>query len=398
MQKIGMGLIGPGFVAEHHIDAVRRLGDVDVIAIAGSSQESADRKARAFKVDRAYGDFRALIADADISVIHNTTPNYLHLPVTMAALESGKHVISDKPLAMNSEEARRLRDAAVAAGVAHVVTFNYRGNPLVQQARAMVACGMTEGLSFVHGHYLQDWLADPKVYSWRSDPAKGGVSSALGDIGSHWCDLAEHVSGLRIDSVLADLTTVIPLRYSSGSSGEAFSSNKADEAIPVHVHAEDLASVLLRFENGAKGCFSVGQVLPGHKNDVVLEVNGRALSLKWRQERQNELWIGRQAQPNGMMAKDPSLVLPEALPYVHLPGGHQEAWADAFCNVIRDAYDWIRAGARPESKTPLLPTFEDGYRSACLVDAMLQSHAAGGVWQKVNCVPASAHHPAATAG
>ena len=277
-----MGLIGPGFVAAHHIDAVRRLGDVDVVAIAGSSQESAERKAREYKVERAYGDFHALISDPDVQVLHNTTPNYLHLPVIMAALAAGKHVISDKPLAMNPEEGRKLRDAAVAAGVAHVVTFNYRGNPLVQQARSMVASGETQGVTFVHGHYLQDWMTDPNVYSWRSDPAKGGVSSALGDIGSHWCDLAEHVSGLKITSVLADLTTVIPTRYSSGSSAEAFSSSSALERTAVSVQSEDLASVLLRFENGAKGCFSLGQVLPGHKNDLELEVNGRACSLKWR--------------------------------------------------------------------------------------------------------------------
>ena len=194
MKKIGMGLVGPGFVAGHHIDAVRRLGDVDVVAIAGSSQQSAEKKAREYKVDRAYGDYKALIADPDIQVIHNTTPNHLHLPVTLAALQAGKHVISDKPLALNAEEGRKLRDAAVAAKVAHVVTFNYRGNPLVQQARGMVARGETGPLSFVHGYYLQDWMSDPNVYSWRSDPAKGGVTSALGDIGSHWCDLAEHVS------------------------------------------------------------------------------------------------------------------------------------------------------------------------------------------------------------
>jgi predicted dehydrogenase len=389
MNKIGMGLIGPGFVAAHHIDAVRRLGDVDVVAIAGSSQESAERKAREYKVDRAYGDFHALIADPDVQVIHNTTPNYLHLPVTMAALEAGKHVISDKPLAMNSEEGRKLRDAAIAAKVAHVVTFNYRGNPLVQQARGMIARGETQGLSFVHGHYLQDWMADPNVYSWRSDPAKGGVSSALGDIGSHWCDLAEHVSGLKIDTVLADLTTVIPVRYSSGASAEAFSTKSAGERQPIPVQSEDLASVLLRFENGTKGSFSVGQVLPGHKNDLQLELNGRACSLKWKQEQQNELWIGHHNQPNGIMAKDPSLVSPDVLRYTHLPGGHQESWADAFLNVIRDAYEWIREGAQPAAKPVMLPTFDDGYRSTCIVEAMLRSHAAGSVWEKVNYVPFS---------
>ena len=385
MKKIGMGLIGPGFVAAHHIDAVRRLGDVEVVAIAGSSQQSADRKAKDYKVDRAYGDYQSLIADPDVQVIHNTTPNHLHFPVTMAALAAGKHVVSDKPMALNPEEGRKLRDAALTAKVAHVVTFNYRGNPLVQQARGMVKRGEMGDVSFVHGHYLQDWMTDPHVYSWRSDPAKGGSTSALGDIGSHWCDLAEHISGLKIASVLADLTTVIPTRYSSGGSAEAFSCKGAGESVPVKVEAEDLASVLLRFEDGARGSFNVGQVLPGHKNDLVVEVNGKAMSLKWKQEQQNELWLGRHNQPNQLMAKDPSLVSPEVRPYVHLPGGHQEGWPDAFFNLLRDAYQWIAEGGRPEAKPEMLPTFEDGYRSTCLVAAMSKSHAAGGVWQPVEC-------------
>jgi predicted dehydrogenase len=384
MKTLGMGLVGPGFIAAHHIDAVRRLGDVEVVAIAGSSEQSAKRKAQEYKVDRAYGDYKALIADPDIAVVHNTTPNHLHLPVTMAALAAGKHVISDKPLALNAEEARRLRDVAVGAGVAHVVTFNYRGNPLVQQARSMIASGETGGVNFVHGHYLQDWMTDPNVYSWRSDPAKGGASSALGDIGSHWCDLAEHVSGVKIDSVLADLTTVVPVRFSAGGSAEAFSAKHSGDSTPVQVQGEDLASVLLRFSNGAKGVLSVGQVLPGHKNDLQLELNGRKCSLKWCQEEQNELWIGRHDQPNQTMAKDPSLVLPGVRRYVHLPGGHQESWTDAFLNLMRDAYHWIREGGAPAAKPEMLPTFEDGYRSACVVDAMLRSHAAGGVWTKVH--------------
>lgn len=387
MKRLGMGLIGPGFVAAHHIDAVRRLGDVEVVAIAGSSEQSAQRKAREYKVDRAYGDFHALIADPDVQVIHNTTPNHLHLPVVMAALQAGKHVISDKPLALQPDEARAMRDAALAAKVGHVVTFNYRGNPLVQQARVMVAKGETGDLSFIHGCYLQDWMTDPHVYSWRSDPAKGGATSALGDIGSHWCDLAEHVSGLRMVSVLAELTTVIPVRYSSGSSAEAFAKGGASERTAVETRSEDLGSVLLRFDNGAKGCFSVGQVLPGHKNDLQLELNGRACSLKWKQEEQNELWIGHHDRSNAVMAKDLSLVSPEVRRYTHLPGGHQEGWADAFFNVIRDAYTWIREGAPFEGKPAMLPTFEDGYRSNCLVDAMLKSHAAGGVWQKVEYLP-----------
>ncbi|MHB1699915.1 MAG: Gfo/Idh/MocA family protein [Acidobacteriaceae bacterium] len=212
-------------------------------------------------------------------------------------------------------------------------------------------------------------------------------AAPVGDIGSHWCDLAEHMSGLKIASVLADLTTVVPIRYSSGASVEAFSKQGSGGRVEMHTQSEDPASVLLRFENGAKKCFSVGQVLPGHKNDLQLEMNGRACSLKWKQEEQNQLWIGRHDLPNAVMAKDPSLMSRDARRYTHLPGGHQEAWSDAFFNVIRDAYDWIRAGALPSAKPEMLPTFEDGYRSTCVVDAVLRSNAAGGVWEKVNCLP-----------
>jgi len=370
---IGMGLVGPGFIAAHHLDAVRRLGNVDVAALAGSSLRSARQKAREWHVERAYGDYRELIGDPGVDVVHNTTPNHLHYEVSMAALRAGKHVVSDKPLAMDAEQCRQLHAAALKAGVAHVVTFNYRGNPLVQHARAMVARGDAGDVRFVHGHYLQDWLADETVYSWRMDPRKGGASAALLDIGSHWCDLAEHVTGLKISAVLADLTTVVPVRSRPTRGG----SGKRER---VQITSEDLASVLLRFDNGARGCFSVGQVLPGHRNDVELEVNGRAASLRWQQERQNELWIGRHAQPDAVLSKDPAQLAGDALRYARLPAGHQEAWGDAFFNLIADAYRWIAEGGTTKAKPVPLPTFDDGWRSARLIEAMLRSHAAGGVW------------------
>lgn len=384
MKTIGMGLVGPGFVGAHHIDSVRRLGNVAVVGIAGSSKESASRKAKELHVGRAYGSFRELIDDPDVQVVHNTTPNYLHCPVTLAALKAGKHVISDKPLAMNATEAKLMLDAANDAGVAHVVTFNYRGNPLVQQARGMIAAGELGRASFIHGFYLQDWMTDPGVYSWRSDPEKGGTSSALADIGSHWCDLAEHVSGCRIQSVLADLTTVVDVRYASGGSAEAFSQARHEQTERVSVSGEDLASVLLRFENGTKGSFSVGQVLPGHKNNLQLQVNGSTCSVGWQQENQNELWIGYQNQSNRVLAKDPSLISDAARKYAHLPGGHQEAWADAFTNVMRDAYAWIESGAQPSEKPDALATFADGYRAHLLIEAMVKSHRDGGRWTDVS--------------
>ncbi|ADV81068.1 oxidoreductase domain protein [Terriglobus saanensis SP1PR4] len=389
MKRLGMGLVGPGFIAAHHIDAVRRLGDVDVVAIAGSSVESAKRKAAEYKVGRSYGDYRELIADPDIHVVHNTTPNHMHFPVTMAAIEAGKHVVSDKPLAMNSDESRRLRDAAIAAKVAHAVTFNYRGNPLVQHARTMVADGSIGNLTFIQGFYLQDWLTDPNVYSWRSDPAKGGGTSALGDIGSHWCDLAEHVSGKKIASVLADITTVVKTRYATEGSSEAFSKTTSGDRKAIPMTSEDLATVLLRFEDGTKGTFSAAQTLPGHKNDLQFEISGLKHSLKWRQEEQNELWVGSHEGPNCIVGKDPALVAGEALRYTHLPAGHQESWADAFMNIVSDAYTWVRAGAGIQDKPSPLPTFDDGYRSNCIVDAILASHAAGNTWQKVQYFPPS---------
>ncbi|GAA0698250.1 Gfo/Idh/MocA family oxidoreductase [Dyella marensis] len=390
MKRLGMGLVGPGFIAAHHLDAVRRLGDVDVVGIAGSSPESTQKRARELGVDRAYADYRELLADPAVQVVHNTTPNHLHREISLAALQAGKHVISDKPLASSLEESRELHEAARKAGVAHVVTFNYRGYPLIQQARAMIAKGKLGAQVFVHGCYLQDWLTDERAYSWRLDPKRGGASSALGDIGSHWCDLAEHVTGARIVTVLADLHTAVPVREVPAASPKAFA--KAAKSAPrkkIKIASEDLASVLLRFDNGARGCVTIGQVLPGHKNDLRLEVSGREASLAWRQEQPNDLWIGHHNQPNTVLTRDPALLDAAARPYAHLPAGHPEAWPDAFRNLIADAYAWIRQGGAPAKKPSALPTFADGYRNSLLVDAMLKSHAAGGVWQDVEDLTAT---------
>jgi predicted dehydrogenase len=381
--KLGMGLVGPGFIAAHHLDAVRRLGHVEVVGIAGSSLESAKKRARELNAGQAYAGYRELLADPAVHVVHNTTPNHLHREVSLAALRAGKHVISDKPLAATAQEARELYEAARGANLAHVVTFNYRGYPLVQQARAMIAKGRIGKSVFVHGCYLQDWLTDERAYTWRLDPRLGGASSALGDIGSHWCDLAEHVTGARITAVLAELHTVVPVREAPDASAKAFAGAAKTGGKRRKITSEDLASVLLRFDNGARGCVTVGQVLPGHKNDLRLEVNGREGSVAWRQEQPNELWIGHHAKANTVLTRDPALLDPSARGYAHLPAGHPEAWADAFRNVIADAYAWIRRGARPEAKPVALPTFADGYRNSLLVDAMLRSHAAGGVWQPV---------------
>jgi len=385
VKRIGMGIVGAGFVGPHHVDAVRRLGFVDVVAVAGSSQASADKKAEALGARKAYGSYEALLNDPDVQVVHNATPNYLHYPVNAAAIAKGKHVVSDKPLAMTAAEAKKLLDQATKAGIVHAVTFNYRGNPLVQQARHAIAKGDIGKPHFLVGQYLQDWLLKDTDYSWRLEPDKGGASSALGDIGSHWCDLAQHLSGLRITHVLGDITTVVPKRKKPIGSREAFAAADASQKVEdVDIKVEDLASVLLKFDNGARGAFSVGQVCAGHKNDLEIEICGSKASLKWRQEHQNELLIGHRDKPNEILQKDPSLLYPEAGKYAHLPGGHQESWADAFANLMRDIYGFIAEGKKPsDPHPPAFATFEDGYRANCIVEAILQSASKGSAWTKV---------------
>jgi predicted dehydrogenase len=371
-----MGLVGAGFVGPHHIDAVRRLGFVDVVALAGSSDESARNKAQALGVPKSYGQYEALLDDPDVHVVHNATPNHLHFPVISAALARGKHVVSDKPLAMTAAEAKALVDQAHRAGVVHAVTFNYRGNPLVQEARRRIANGDIGSPHFLHGWYLQDWLIKDTDYSWRVEPDKGGPSAAVADIGCQWCDLAEHVSGLRIVEVFGVLSTVVRRRRKAAVSGRP-----PNELVDVKV--EDLASILLRFDNGGIGSLSAGQVCAGHKNDLVLEVCGESGSIRWRQEQQNELWLGHRERANEILQKDPSLVGGDVRHYARLPGGHQEGWADAFANVIRDIYEVIVAGKGPAGeRPPTVATFDDGYRAVRIVEAILAS-AKSGAWTAV---------------
>jgi predicted dehydrogenase len=386
MRRIGMGIVGTGFIGPHHIDAVRRLGFVDIVALAEMNDTLAKDKAAALGISKGYGSYEAMLDDPKVEVVHNATPNYLHYPVNAAAIAKGKHIVSDKPLALTAAEAKKLLDQANKAGVCHAVTFSYRGNPLLQQARTMIARGDIGTPRFMHGYYLQDWLLKDTDYSWRLEPDKGGVSSALGDIGSHWCDTIQHVTGLTITHVLGELTTVVPKRKRPTGAREAFQAAGAGDAFElVDIKVEDLASVLLRFDNGAKGNFTVGQVCAGHKNDLVFEVCGSTASLRWQQERQNELWIGHRDRANEVLVKDPSLIDGDVRHYARMPGGHQEGWPDSFSNIMRDIYTFIAEGRKASEKhPPAFPTFEDGYRENCVVEAILASAAQGGVWTKVS--------------
>jgi predicted dehydrogenase len=386
MRKVRAGIVGAGFVGPLHVEAARRLGFVEFVGVAASSLESARKKADRLGIEKAYAGYQELLDDSSIEAVHITTPNNLHHPVALAAFDRGKHVICDKPLAMTAVEAREMRDRARETGLVNAVTFNYRFNPLVQQARAMVTRGDLGEVRFVHGQYLQDWLLFDTDFSWRLEADKGGATSSVGDIGSHWCDTAQFITGLRIERVLANLSTMVPIRKKPRGTREAFQAAGSGEQFEEFVcTSDDLGSIMVEFNNGAKGTLNVGQVCAGHKNDLQVEINGSKASLRWLQERPNELWIGYRDRVNSQMVRDPRLIDEPVRRYANLPGGHNEGWADAFKNLMRNIYTFIAKGRHPVKDADSIdfPTFEDGYRSNCVIDAIVQSNQNRNSWTTV---------------
>jgi predicted dehydrogenase len=386
MKPIRYGIVGVGFVGPHHVEAVRRLGFVDIVAVADASLEIARRKADQLRVPRAYASFQELVADPEIDVVDIATPTWLHHPVAMAAIAKGKHVIVDKPMAVTSAQAREMRDAALAAGVVNAVTFNYRYHPMVQQARVMIARGDIGAVRFIHGQYLQEWLLYETDFSWRLEPDKAGAACVIGDAGAHWFDLAQHLTGQRIASVLADLHTAIKVRKKPlGQWREAFSADTGGKTEDFPVRVDDLSNLLVRFDNGAVGNFFASQVCAGHKNDLRIEINGSKESIAWVQERPEELWLGRRGAPNCTLLKEPETLAPEARQYAALPGGHGEGWPDAFKNLMRNVLTFIAEGRDPATADGVqFARFEEGYRVACIVDAILKSQRAGSRWVDVD--------------
>jgi predicted dehydrogenase len=303
------------------------LGFADVTAIATSSAQAARAKADEYFVATSYGDWRELAADPDIDVIDVATPTHLHAPIALAAIAAGKHVIVDKPMALTSKEAKTMLLAAQRARVVHAVTFNIRYNVMLQHARALVARGDVGDVRFVRGHYLQEWLLHETDFNWRLEPSKAGSLAMVADAGAHWYDMAQHVTGCRITRVLADLS-FMRTRRPAGRPAQ-------------RVSVPDLGMVLCEFDNGARGQFATGAICAGHKNDLTIEVCGSRHSLRWEQERPNELWIGHRDEPNQTLLKDPPLLDKSIRNCAALPGGHNEAWPDAFRNLMRNILSFI---------------------------------------------------------
>lgn len=372
MTKIKAGIIGTGFIGPAHVEALRRLGFVEVAAVAERGDDLAKAKAEQMSIPKAYGDYRKMLADPEIQVVHNCTPNHLHFAINKEILAAKKHIISEKPLAMTSAESRELVRLAKDAQVVNAINFNYRYMPLVQHAREMCQAAADVGRIYaVHGSYLQDWLLLANDWNWRLVPELSGDSRAVADVGSHWCDLVQFITGMKIVRVMADLVTIHPVRKRPKVEVETYAGKvlRPEDLEDVKINTEDYGSILLEFDSGAHGSLTVNQCAAGRKNRLYLEIDGEKCAISWNQERPNELWVGRRNGPNQTVLKDPSLLYPVAREYAHYPGGHNEGYPDGPKNLFRNVYGFI-AGSRAGGD---FSTFQDGHNEIAICDAALKS-------------------------
>ncbi|MEZ5275758.1 MAG: Gfo/Idh/MocA family oxidoreductase [Opitutaceae bacterium] len=374
--KPAAAVVGTGFIGPVHVEALRRLG-IPITGILGSSEEKSRTAAQSVGLPRAYRDLDDLLADPAVSVVHLASPNRVHFQQVLACLKAGRHVICEKPLAMNTAETAELARAAAAhPGLICAVNYNIRFYPLVVHARALVRSGEIGDVLHLRGGYSQDWLLYPTDFNWRVMAEEGGVLRAVGDVGTHWLDLIGFITGLEIESVFADLRTVHPVRRRpTEQSSETFTGKSrrpaaASEDFPVTT--EDHGTILLRFKGGSRGCLHVSQVTAGRKNSIHFEIAGSRRALAWDSELPNELWIGSRDEPNQRFLKDPAFLDASARCFADYPGGHNEGFPDSFKQLYKAIYADIATGQ--SSPDRLYADFTDGHRELLLCQAIAESH------------------------
>ena len=373
--RLRAAIVGAGFIGPHHVDAIRRGGYADVVAIVDRDPDRGPLTARALGVERAVLDLDTVLDDPSIDVVHICTPNQTHVAFAKAVMDAGKHVVVEKPIALDRAGAAALLEVAQRTQRHAAVALTYRGYPMVQRARELVRSGRLGRLRLVHGGYLQDWLSDASDYNWRLDSMEGGVSRAFADIGTHWFDVVEFMTGARVHAVMADLATLVPIRHRPVRSAAAFSAGSgATEAVTIDT--EDAATILLRFDDGARGAVIVSQVSPGHKNDLTVQLAGSEQSLAWAQEEPERLWLGARSE-SVVLTRAPSTDRWSAgVPA--LPAGHPEGWGGALRDLLRPFYAAIVAGDPPQEGTEAAyPTLADGARSVALIEAVVESSRLG---------------------
>lgn len=378
MKKIKVAILGTGWMGHVHTEALRRLGNIDVVGVAAGSAERARKFADEVCIERSSGDYEEFLADPEIEAVHICSTNDLHFSQAMAALAAGKHVLCEKPLASSVEEGRQMLALAQEKGVVHGTVYNVRSYPQVQQMRQMRVAGEFGDIRYVQGTYSQDWLFYDTDWNWRID---AGRSRTFADIGTHWCDLAEHVTGERISSVCADLATFIRTRKKPKAQVETFQGKdlRPNAYTEIPIRTEDFGAVIFAMGDTTRGCMTASQVAVGRKNRLLLEVYGTKCSAAWDAERPDELWIGHRNQRSEVLLKDGVLFEEKARSYADLPGGHSEGYDDTFKQTFRRFYQRVA-----DPKVPVdYPTFEDGIRQLQVVDAVLASSARRG-WVEFN--------------
>ncbi len=377
MQKIRTAVVGAGFIGPVHVEALGRIG-VEVTGILGVSKGESELAARTLGLPKAYTSFEEILDDKSVQVVHLATPNRLHYPMAKAALNAGKHVLCEKPLAMNSTESAELVELAWRSGFAAGVNYNIRYYPLNIEAADLARRGALGRIYSVCGSYVQDWLFYPTDYNWRVLAEEGGELRAIADIGTHWLDLIHAITGLEVEAVCADLSTVHPVRQRPLGEVETFKGKQEKAGVKtesIAIKTEDCGCVLLRFAGGARGCLWVSQVTAGRKNCLRYEIAGSERALAWCSEQPNEMWIGHRDKPNESLIRDPALVGDRARRFINYPGGHNEGFPDTFKQCFRAFYDYINAGDFAAPAT--FPTFADGHREILLCEAILKSHRQG---------------------
>ncbi len=376
-----VAVIGLGFMGRTHIQSLRRLG-VEVYGVAGITPDEAKKAAAELTIPKWYRDFDEAVSDPEVKALHLCTPNNLHYSQAKKALENGKHVLCEKPLAMTSVESAELAKLAKEKGLFTAVNYNLRFYPVCQEARARIKDGDLGTPYLVHGAYLQDWLFLKTDWNWRLEPEQGGDLRAVADIGTHWMDMITYLTGMKVTEVFAEFSIAHKTRLKPSGEVETYA-GKIDQNIStneVPIKTEDAAVIIFRFDNGALGTVTLSQVTAGRKNFFWFEISGSKTAMHWEQENPNEMWIGHRDRPNELLPKDPSLFHPEVRALTGFPGGHAEGYPDTFLQVFRQFYKAIETGKMPE--TGQFATFEDGHHEMVLCDAIKKS-AAEKRWVKV---------------
>ncbi len=372
MKTIRTAIFGTGFMGRVHLEALRRVEFIEAVAIVGRTAESARCLGAGFSIPTIATDYREILRDPAVDAVHICTPNAQHFSMAKDALLAGKHVLCEKPLATSVDEGAELVSLAARQGLRNCVCHNLRYYPMVQQMRSMREAGDLGEILVVQGTYSQDWLLYDTDWNWRVETKAGGPSRCMADIGSHWFDMAEHITGLRVKSLCADLQTFHPTRKQPKHSVETFANKLLgpEDYIETPVDTEDFGAVIFRMGARTRGCVTASQVSAGRKNRLSIEIYGTRSSLAWDQERPDELWAGHRDAGNQIFVKDPSLLKPAARSYADLPGGHSEGYDDTFKQVFRRFY----ASIGKSDSVPEYPQFIDGLRQLTILNSEIQSN------------------------